>query len=256
MNTNRDEQLKLISSLRADIDEIDGEIIKLLVERNELALQLAENKRALGLPLENAEREKEVIKRCRDDASGFSGAISSVYAEVIKQSKRIQRRHQNLYFVGMPNCGKTRLALQVGRAMKKTYVDTDTLIMKRTGKTIDAIFDESGEASFRAIENEVLTDCAYLGGLIVATGGGILTNPDNVPILKNSGVVVFLDRSLDKLVNAKIKNRPLIRSGEEAVKKLYYERIKQYRGASDLTVDPDEKGTVARIIALYRSKLK
>lgn len=255
MKDNIEKTNETLLSLREDIDQIDAEICALLVERNELALQIAELKRSSGIPLENAEREKEILNACREKANGFSSAVGSVFSEIIAQSKRIQRSRMNLYFVGMPNCGKTRLALQVGRAMKKTYVDTDSLVMKRTGKTIDALFDEYGEAHFRRIEHEALLDCAYLGGLIVATGGGLLTNEANLPILKSSGIVVFLDRAIDKLVLAKTKNRPLIRSGEEAVVRLYNERIDVYRACADLIVDPDAAGTVARIISFYRSRL-
>lgn len=244
-----------LKALRKDIDEIDSAIVRLLCERYDAALSLGETKRALGLPLENVERESKVLESVRSSASEkYADAVDSVFKTIIKSSKAFQRKKLNLYFIGMPNCGKTRLAGHLGEILEMPHFDTDELVMKRSGKSIDRIFDEDGELAFRELEHEVLCELACRGGTVAATGGGIITFEKNLSILKNSGLVVFLDRSLERLAMAKTKNRPLIRDGASAVISLYRQRIDSYRAAADLIVDPDAKGSVRTIIKAYRLK--
>lgn len=242
-----------LSELRRDIDEIDAEIAQLLCERFDTALSIGEIKRALGIRLENREREKAVIASASQvEASEYSDRIISVFKTIVSASRSIQRGMLNLYFIGMPNCGKTKFASRIGGMLMMPSVDTDALVMELAGKSIDRIFDEDGEAAFRALEQRVLIDVAHKGCTVAATGGGIITNERNINILKNSGLVVFLDRNIEILINAKTKNRPLIRDGERSVRTLYEDRIAVYRSAADLTVDPDAKGAVKAIINAYK----
>ena len=81
---------------------------------------------------------------------------------------------------------------------------------------------------------------------------GILTVERNIPIIKGSGIVVFLNRDISILLNAKTANRPLIRGGREAVLKLYAERIETYRKCADLIVNPDSAGCIGRILDYYK----
>lgn len=255
--TDKTQLLNELSELRRDINEIDSEIVQLLCERFDTVLELAEIKRALGSPLENKERESEVLNSLTQTSpKEYASHVDAVFHKVISASKMLQRKMLNLYFIGMPNCGKSRLSSRLGDILRMPHVDTDELIMERSGKSIDRIFDEDGETAFRELEHEVLCELAHCGGLIVATGGGIITNKKNIPILKNSGFVVFLDRSIDRLAMAKTKNRPLIRTGTQAVISLYTKRIDLYRTAADMTVDPDAKGTMRTIIRAYTNATK
>ena len=102
------------------------------------------------------------------------------------------------------------------------------------------------------LESETLLGVAERGGHVVATGGGILTVERNIPIIKGSGIVVFLNRDISILLNAKTANRPLIRGGREAVLKLYAERIETYRKCADLIVNPDSAGCIGRILDYYK----
>ena len=246
-----------LEALRMDIDEIDTEIVQLLCERFDTVLSLGEVKRALALPLVNEAREAEVLDAIRSEAvEVYSKQVVQLFKSIITSSKALQRGELNLYFIGMPNCGKTRLAGRIGEILMMPSVDTDTLVMERSGKSIDRIFDEDGEEAFRELEHDVLRTLAYRGGTVVATGGGVITRQENLALLKASGFTVFLDRSIENLKRAKVKNRPLLRSGEDAVSKLYNERIGLYRSAADLTVDPDAKGTVRAILKGFKNALR
>ena len=248
------EKNDLLEELRKDIDEIDREICGLIAERAGVSAEIGRVKRISGYPVENLQRETELLKTARAAHPEAAGTVEKVLRTLIEDSKRIQRSNLNLYFVGMPNCGKTKLAARLALALKRASVDMDALVMNSEGHSIDYIFDTYGEKYFRELENRALIQVARQGSLVVATGGGILTYEPNIPILRSSGVVVFLDRSPDGLVNAKVRNRPLIRGGAEDILRLYNERIDQYRANADLCVDPDKPDSVKRIAEFFRSR--
>lgn len=247
---------KALEEMRQDIDMIDDEICQLIVEREELSLTIGKLKRANGVPLENSEREEEIFSDICRRYPEHSETLGAVFPKIIERSKKLQRTSLNLYLVGMPNSGKTKIAGQLEILLRRRSVDMDALIMQEEQTSIDYIFDNYGEAHFREIESRMLVSLARHGGLVVATGGGILTQAQNIPILKNSGVVVFLDRSPDKLVLARLKNRPLIRGGAEAMIRLYNERIMDYRTNADLCVDPDGPDAAKRIADFFLSKIR
>lgn len=243
-----------LKELRADIDEVDNEICQLIAERAELARQIGREKRALGMPIENKEREEEVIARCEQACKRNAFASRIIFNALIEDAKRVQRKELNLYLVGMPNSGKSKLAGRLELILHRKSVDMDALIMQQEDSSIDCIFDHFGEEHFRLLESRILVRLARHGGLIVATGGGVLTREVNIPILRSSGIVAFLDRSPDRLAAAKSRNRPLIRGGAEAIVKLYNERIDQYRSNADICVDPDNPDSVKKIVEFYLAR--
>ena len=200
-----------------------------------------------GLPIENCEREKELVAARTEGMLSHRSDAVAVFRMIIRRAKRIQKEKLNLYLVGMPGSGKSRTARRLARAIEKPVADID-----KQGMSIDEIFDTHGEAFFREIESETLLGIAERGGHVVATGGGILTVERNIPIIKGSGIVVFLNRDINILLNAKTANRPLIRGGREAVLKLYAERIETYRKCADLIVNPDNTGCIGRILDYYK----
>lgn len=139
----------------------------------------------------------------------------------------------NIYIVGMPGAGKSSIGRYAAKRLKKQYVDLDDEISKEA--SIDALFAES-EDVFRAKETEVLKRIAEQDGLIVITGGGIVTREENIEIMKKTGAVLFLDRSPEKIKSGSLKGRPLIAGDKSRIDKLYSQRIALYRGCADATV--------------------
>ena len=241
-----------VFNILAEIDRIDTELARLLELRFDLCEEIGRYKRMNGLPIENCEREKELVAARTEGMLSHRSDAVAVFRMIIRRAKRIQKEKLNLYLVGMPGSGKSRTARRLARAIEKPVADTDKLIIDKQGMSIDEIFDTHGEAFFREIESETLLGVAERGGHVVATGGGILTVERNIPIIKGSGIVVFLNRDISILLNAKTANRPLIRGGREAVLKLYAERIETYRKCSDLIVNPDSAGCIGRILDYYK----
>jgi len=114
--------------------------------------------------------------------------------------------------------------------MKREFADTDELIIKTTGKSIPAIFADDGEDIFRRLETETLKTICSRSGLVIATGGGIVTRPENLEIIKKNGTVIFLERELSQLP---VSGRPV--SQKEGIEVLAKVRLPLYSQWSDYT---------------------
>lgn len=132
----------------------------------------------------------------------------------------------------------------VGRILSSltgfALVDTDTLVAQEAGQSIPAIFKEHGEEHFRALETKVLQSLVGRIGLIVATGGGVITVEANRKILPEIGPVVWLDASPEHLYQrVKHSKRPLLQTDDprRTVEDLYRAREPLYREASTIRID-------------------
>jgi shikimate dehydrogenase len=144
----------------------------------------------------------------------------------------------NVYLIGMPGAGKSTAARIVSEHTGYPALDIDSLIVEKTGKTIPEIFKDQGESRFRQEEREVLRSCANLSGHIIACGGGIVLDPRNIELMRESGRIIFIDRPLGFLLAARIAGRPLI-SAPGDIERIYSERVSIYRACADHTVTGD-----------------
>lgn len=142
---------------------------------------------------------------------------------------------KNIVLIGMPGCGKTSMGLRLQRKLRRPLLDTDDMVVEKEGRTIPQIFAEDGEAYFRKIEHECVVEAAKGQGQIIATGGGVILNPENMAALKETGVIFFLDVTPGSIQRRKttLSGRPLLQQEEgkqagEKLRKLYHDRIKLY----------------------------
>ena len=98
----------------------------------------------------------------------------------------------NLYLVGMMGAGKSAVGRPLAQALGYRFLDADTALEETAGRSIPEIFAEAGEEGFRALESAVLNELARWHSLVVATGGGVVTRPENWGHLRQ-GVVIWLD---------------------------------------------------------------
>ncbi len=150
--------------------------------------------------------------------------------------KKILREKENIVLIGMPASGKSTVAEILRARLGRKKYDTDDLIVERAGISIPEIFGQYGEAHFRAIEHEVALEVAKVSSAIIATGGGIILNPENVKALKQNGRVYFIDRPLADLVPT--DSRPLS-SDRASIEKRYAERYDIYKASADVIIDAD-----------------
>lgn len=153
---------------------------------------------------------------------------------ILRMTAELEREKMNLVLIGMPGCGKSTIAKKLAEISGRPAVDIDRRIVERIGMPIRDFFAQQGEARFRQIEAEILAEVTLQTGQIIATGGGIVKDWENVRRLRQSGKVYFLDRRLDQLETN--PSRPLS-SSREALQQLYDQRIDLYRAACDQQIE-------------------
>jgi len=157
----------------------------------------------------------------REDLMGIEEALS-----------KTEKHFSNIVLIGMPGCGKTTIGRELANAYGKDFVDTDGLIETRTGRKIPDIITEDGEKRFRELEGAVIAEVAAKTNQVIATGGGSVLAEENRDALAQNGIVVFLERPLDRLAT---DGRPLSVDLEELYQRRLplYESFCQYKIALD-----------------------
>ncbi|MGA0988390.1 MAG: shikimate kinase [Vulcanococcus sp.] len=134
------------------------------------------------------------------------------------EDTRVQLRQRleglNLYLVGMMGSGKSSVGRHLAEALDYRFLDADTSLEQVAGRSIPEIFASEGEAGFRALESAVLNQIASWHSLVVATGGGVVTQPANWGEL-HQGVVIWLDAP-DAILLARLEADPTPRPLMEA----------------------------------------
>lgn len=151
--------------------------------------------------------------------------------------KLIRREKENIILIGMPGCGKTTAGKILSLLLSRPFVDSDILIEQSALMSIAEIFEKEGEAGFRQRESQVLAELGKQSGLVIATGGGCVTVPENYPSLHQNGYILWLQRDLDQLAT---EDRPL--SQLYSAKELYARRADAYARFADGVVS--NNGTI------------
>lgn len=150
---------------------------------------------------------------------------------------------QNIVLVGFMGCGKTTIGRILSKKLGYTLVDTDQAIEKHAGKNIPKIFSDSGEDHFRAMETDLLRHLVTenTNHHIISTGGGMVCRPENIPLLRQLGFVVWLwcnpEETLER--TSRNSNRPLLQCDDpmQAIRHLMNQRHPLYQQASHLKID-------------------
>lgn len=143
--------------------------------------------------------------------------------------------------VGMMGAGKTTVGREYARRHGLRFVDCDHELEARTGVSVTTIFEIEGESGFRRREAQLLDELTHESDLVLATGGGIVLAPDNRAVLRERGVVVYLNVPAQILWERtrNDKNRPLLQvaNPRERIEALYAQRDPLYREVADIIVD-------------------
>lgn len=142
------------------------------------------------------------------------------------------KERRNIVLIGMPTSGKSSVAQMLGKQSGQQVYDMDTLLEQQLGTSIRTCFETHGEAYFRAKETRLARELASKEGVIISCGGGIIKNPENMQVLSQHGVVVWLQRN--SLFPS--SDRPLS-ADEDSLKKLYEQRRGLYEMYSDIQVE-------------------
>jgi shikimate kinase len=148
---------------------------------------------------------------------------------------------ENIVLIGFMGSGKSTVGRMLARQLRFRFLDTDKLVEQRAGMSISEIFAEHGEAHFRERETAVLESLRGVRRHILATGGGIVTVPGNIPLLRSLGLVVLLKADPEEIYRRVSRNseRPLLRVEDprRRVMDMMAARQPLYEGAAHFQVD-------------------
>ena len=184
-----------------------------------------------------------LVAQAKESAEWFTGhEISDSTIPMIHSI--LKNQMENIILIGMPGSGKSTVGAILAEKTGKTLVDADTYLVEKAGRSIPDIFATDGEAVFRSLETEVLAELGKRSGLIIATGGGCVTQERNYPLLHQNGTIFCLYRDLDQLPT---DGRPL--SQATKLTEMYRIRKPMYERFADHLVDNNAKpGAAAETI--------
>ena len=151
---------------------------------------------------------------------------------------------KNIVLIGMPGSGKTSVAHIIAEISGRVFVDSDNVVEEETGLSIPEIFEREGEEGFRKLERRVIKNIGEKSDLVIAAGGGCVTEKENYASLKRNGIIVFIERDISLLAR---EGRPLsIGSLEE----MYMRRLPLYQSFADFTVQNSSSAEITANIIL------
>jgi shikimate kinase len=149
---------------------------------------------------------------------------------------------RNIVLVGFMGTGKSATGKVLARRLGRELVDMDSVIEERQGKKIPAIFADQGEPFFRQLERALVQELAARSNLVIAPGGGIVLNADNIRDFSRTGLVVCLKATPEMILKrvGNDTNRPLLQGGDklQKIKDLLAKRQALY-DAIPASVDTD-----------------
>ena len=150
----------------------------------------------------------------------------------------------NLVLVGFMGCGKTTVGKHLAQTCRLQFVDLDEVIVQAAGgRSIPEIFAAEGEPGFRRRESEALRSLLGREGMVVATGGGIVSADENLPLLRSLGCVVWLDADMEDMWQRVCanRNRPMlhVENPRAEAERLWRERRPRYAGVAHLRIETE-----------------
>ena len=148
----------------------------------------------------------------------------------------------SIALIGFMGTGKTAVGQSLAKKLGRKFIEMDSLIEQKAGKSIPEIFQQDGEIAFRELEIEVAREVSGKRNLVIACGGGIVLNKINTDRLSNESVIVYLTAAPEvilKRVSRGGSKRPLLNVPDqtERIKELLKFRQPFYGRAADITID-------------------
>ena len=144
----------------------------------------------------------------------------------------MERTTRNVMLIGMPGSGKSTVGAALAESLGRRLVDVDERIVEMAGCSIPEIFAKDGEEGFRQIEHQALCEVSKESGLVIATGGGVVTRPENLDPMRQNSLIVWLLRDTALLPK---DGRPL--SQANSLTEMFNVREPLYRAAADCIAD-------------------
>jgi shikimate kinase len=166
----------------------------------------------------------------------------------------------HIILVGLPGAGKSTVGRAVAEKLGRTFLDFDVELERREGKSISQIFGEKGEGYFRELEHSLTAEIAQMGGMVLSPGGGWITQPSVVALVRPPGRLIYLKTRPDtalKRLGPERATRPLLMRPDplRELTQLLEQRRKAYE-AADFVVDTELlrlEGVIKKVAELASS---
>lgn len=150
----------------------------------------------------------------------------------------MKKERNRILLTGFMGTGKTSVGEKLAHKLSYRFFDTDAMVEAEKKKSVQDIFEKEGEAAFRGYENEALRNALKESPVVIASGGGIVLNPENRKLMKNSALVVALTADAETILE-RIKSsnhRPLLKTENQMqrIKDLLKQRSPYYLEADHL----------------------
>ena len=211
--------------------------------------QMLQQAELLGIPcikglwmlIAQAKKSAEIFTNGNIDDS----VITSIH-------KKMQKQMSNIILIGMPGCGKSTIGKQLSHKLNRPFIDIDEQIVQTACMSIPEIFAMYGEQYFRNLESQLLFQYGMQSGLVISTGGGCVTQPENYRHMHQNGIIIWLQRDIEKLPT---DGRPLSKGGQLGL--LYKQRAPLYAQFADHIIDnnahaEDAINTIASILEVEK----
>jgi shikimate kinase len=167
----------------------------------------------------------------------------------------MERRRNNVYLIGPMGSGKTTIGQRLARKLELEFLDCDRELEEQTGASVSLIFDVEGEEGFRERETAMLKKLSARDHVLIATGGGAVTTEANRKLLRESGLVVYLQTSVDQQLRRlrRDKSRPLLQTEDrrEKLTRLAEKRNPIYEELADIVFPAQNSAVNAVAARLY-----
>lgn len=183
-----------------------------------------------------------LVEQARCASELFTGSAID-QSETARITAEIAAETMNIALIGMAGSGKSTVGTLLAQMLDRRFVDMDEEIVKKAGKSIPEIFAEDGEEAFRSLETQVLSELSGESGLVIATGGGVVTRPRNLPLLRRNSRIVRLIRPVEELSS---DGRPL--SQKFTPYQLAMEREPLYNAWKEIAVNVTNPADTAKCI--------
>ncbi|MBU4231681.1 MAG: shikimate kinase [Proteobacteria bacterium] len=172
-------------------------------------------------------------------------------------------RHPNLVLIGYRATGKTSIGARLAEELQRPFVDLDQVLVREAGRSVAEIVAQGGWAEFRRLEKQLVARYRDARGLVLATGGGFVLDPDNVAALRKNGIIIWLTAD-PAAIQARLfqdqprdANRPSLTGGDtiREVAAVAEERAPLYQAAAQISINTTHR-SVAQVVKLVLAALK
>ena len=230
-----------IKEARKQIDSIDTVLVSEFEKRLSLIKEIGKYKDEHHLPLVDEERDASIIamhrSNCKDES--LANYVEKYMKTVVSMSNDFlkENMHKHIFLIGMPGAGKTTVGKVLAKELGRDFFDLDQTIQNKVGKSVQNIYIHDGKDAFTEYEYTTIKELIHNKPSVIATGGGTVTYDKTVKLMRNNGLVVFVNRDVNHILDdLDLEIRPLVKESIEYIFNVYEERYPLYEKVAHIKI--------------------